>query len=208
MRIRRAIPDDVGALVRIKNQRQLHSGREESAGGGFLLGTDEQTYLSYIHSSICLVAENQPGGVVGFGIIFPDPVLRESEIWKRRDAATWLVDLGKYENRKLCYFEQFAFLDGFKRATVLMSYHIVKLAFDLGHQTLFATTVTQPVRNLAAVPFILKLGGMMAGNIHETYPGFGEIHSDIYLLEAADFHRKSIEHPLYPFVTRNPVIFG
>ena len=203
--IRKALPDDVGSLVRIKNRRQLETGRDESSLGGFLLGTDEETYLTYINSSICLVAENPSGSVVGFGIILPDAVLRSSELWLRRESATWSVDLGNYENQNLCYFEQFAFLDGFKRATVLMSYYIVKLAFDLGHQTLFASTVTKPVRNLAAVPFLLKLGGLKAGNINEVYPGFGEINSDIYLLEAAAFRRNSAEHPLYPFVTRHPV---
>jgi hypothetical protein len=101
---------------------------------------------------------------------------------------------------QLCYFEQFAFLPGYKRTAVALAYSLVKRAFDLGNQSLFTTTVHTPIRNLAAIPFIQAANGIFAGNINEYYPLVGHINSDIYIIEAASFYRQTKLHPLYPFL--------
>lgn len=81
-------------------------------------------------------------------------MLRQSDVWLRGHSATWYIDLAAYEPQQLGYFEQFAFLQGHKRAAVALAYNITKWAFGIGHEKLFATTVNEPVRNLAAIPFV------------------------------------------------------
>lgn len=198
-KLRKATPADAKAFLYTKDQLPLAINGTNTTTGGFLLGTDEATYLDYINTSYCLVAEEN-NKVIGFGIIFPDGKLRESDVWVRRHSATWHIDLAQYELQQLCYFEQFAFLTGHKRAAVALAYHITSWAFAMGHETLFATTVNEPVRNLAAIPFVNAANGIKAGNINETYPIIGHINSDIHLVEASNFYERAKAHPLYSFV--------
>lgn len=202
--LRKAVPGDEHAFVKIKQQLPLTMTDGTTSTGGFLLGTDEETYLEYINSCICLVAETAQE-VVGFGIIFPDHVLRASDIWQRRHSAQWYVDLEKYESQQLGYFEQFAFLRGNKRSAVLLAYNITRHAYLSGCETIFTTTVNKPILNLAAIPFIGAANGIKAGNIDEEYPLIGQINSDIYLVTAADFFCKAKAHPLYPFCAENTI---
>lgn len=204
--LRKAIPGDEYAFVAIKDQLPLTMSDGTTSTGGFLLGTNAATYREYINSSYCLVAE-QAGQPIGFGIIFPDEVLRSSDIWQRRHTASWNIELSAYENRSLCYFEQFAFVTGHKRTAVLLAYNIARWAFGMGHQVMFTTTVNKPIRNLAAIPFINAADGCHAGNIDETYPVIGHINSDIYMLEAEQFYINAAKHPLYPFVQANTFDF-
>lgn len=198
MNIRKARPDDAPAFVAIKEQLPLTLCDGSQSKGGFLLGTDAVTYASYIGSSWCLVAETG-GKVVGFGIIFPDAVLRSSDIWHRRATARWTVDLNEYEPHTLCYFEQLAFLNGYRRTAIALAYHLTMLAYAQGSEYLFTTTVRQPVLNLAAIPFINAAGGIKAGSIDEEYPVVGRILSDIYVVSAAVCSRNAAAHPLFPF---------
>ncbi len=201
IKLRKALPTDADAFVYIKEQLPLTLTDGSSTKGGFLLGTNKETYIEYITNSYCLIAEDNDL-VVGFGIVLPDHILRASDIWIRRAEATWNIGLEVYESKYLCYFEQFAFLPGYKRAAITLAYHIVKRAFGEGHEVMFTTTVNKPILNLAAIPFINAANGIKAGNINETYPIIGHINSDIYLLEATTFYRQSQAHPLYPFVNR------
>lgn len=195
--IRRAVPEDAIAFVQIKDQLPLTLSDGSSTKGGFLLGTDLKTYRNYIKNAYCLVATTEQG-VVGFGILLPDHLLRESEVWKKRHHAAWYIDLPFYEKQNLCYFEQLAFLPGHRKTVLKLSYNLVKWAFEEGHQTLFATTVNKPVLNLAAIPFIKAAGGIHAGNIDEVYPNIGAINSDIYLMASGLFFQKAQAHSLYP----------
>lgn len=170
--------------------------------GGFLLGTNEDTYRQYIDTCYCAVAEHNDN-VAGFAIIFPDDVVRRSDVWTRRHSATWHIPLHEYEDHSLCYFEQFAFLPGHRRTAVALAYNITRHAFAMGHHTMFATTVNKPVRNLAAVPFIKAVNGIHAGNIDETYPVIGHINSDIYMLQAQTFSHGVQAHPLRSFLTHH-----
>ncbi len=203
--IRRALPEDAAAFVQIKDQLPLKLSDGGSTKGGFLLGTDLKTYQSYIQNAYCLVAATEQG-VVGFGILLPDRLLRESEVWKKRHRAAWYIDLPFYEKQNLCYFEQLAFLPGHRKTVLKLSYTLVKWAFEEGHQTLFATTVNKPVLNLAAIPFIKAAGGIHAGNIDEVYPSIGAINSDIYLMASGLFFQKSAAHSLYPLFAANAYV--
>lgn len=203
-KLRSARPDDADAFIAIKEQLPLTLSNGDTTTGGFLLGTTAETYREYIGNSYCLAAEENEK-VIGFGIIFPDEVLRASDVWMRRDTATWHIDLDQYEKQSLCYFEQFAFLQGHKRAAVALAYHIANMAFGMGHTAMFTTTVNKPVLNLAAIPFINAANGCKAGNIDETYPIIGHINSDIYVLDAAMFYQQAAVHPLLPFVKMHTI---
>lgn len=198
MRMRRARIEDAALFAAIKDQLPMPLSDESTGSGGFLLGTDEPTYREYIKSSHCIVAE-QAGNVTGFAIILPDTELRRSDVWQKRHLATWHVALEEYESQELCYFEQFAFLPGHKRSAVALAYLAASLAFDSSATTLFATSVSKPTLNLAALPFIHAAGGLHAGNIDEHYPIFGDINSDIWLVEKATFKKRADHHPLSAF---------
>lgn len=201
-RIRIAEFHDAAAFVAIKDQLPIQKTDGSTTTGGFLLGTDLTTYQYYIENAFCLVAEVN-NIIVGFGIIFPDEMLRSSDVWLRRKQANWFIDLADWEDKKLCYFEQLAFLPGNKKQVILLAYNLVKWVFDLGYETLFTTTVKEPVLNLAAIPFINAVDGIKAGNIMEMYPKIGLINSDIYLVESELFYQKTINHILYPFFQDN-----
>ncbi|MFI5171173.1 MAG: hypothetical protein ACHQFW_02225 [Chitinophagales bacterium] len=204
-RIRIANKEDAANFVAIKNALPMQLSDGTSTTGGFLLGTDISTYEYYIENAFCLVAEVNDN-IVGFGIIFNDELLRNSEVWIKRQQAKWNIDLAAFENSRLCYFEQLAFLPGNKRLVIALAYNLVKWVFDQGYETLFTTTVKEPVLNLAAIPFIHAVNGYKVGNIDEVYPEIGRINSDIYLIDPDGFYNKTAAHAIYPFLERNPVL--
>ena len=166
-RIRIATPDDATAFATIKLQLPMTGKEEPSSRGGFLLGTDLVTYSKYIENAFCLVAESDDE-VIGFGIILTDKMLRVSDIWERRSHAKWNIHLPDYENKKLCYLEQFAVLTGHRRLAASLLYNLVKWVFDNGYDYLFTTTVKEPILNIAPLPFIDAVAGIKAGNIDEV----------------------------------------
>lgn len=200
--IRKAIAGDEAAMLHIKNALPLKTADGKTVRGGFLLGTDEATYRQYIEDAICFVAEDD-GRVVGFAIIFPDAMVRTSDVWARRGEATWHIDIEDWESKQLAYFEQFAFLPGYRRVAVVLAYNIIRHVFDAGADALFTTTVHEPVINLAPLPFIAAACGIKAGNINEVYPLVGHINSDIYLIEPDGFSIGVAQHALHSFFEAN-----
>jgi len=205
-RIRKAQLSDAEAFIAIKNQLPISMADGTTTKGGFLLGTDIDTYRHFIENEYCLVAEADTQ-VVGFGIILKDLSLRASEIWEKRSSADWFINLADYESQKLGYFEQLAFLKGHRKSVLKLCYNLVKWVFEQGYETLFTTTVNKPILNLAAIPFIKAADGIQAGNIDEFYPKIGQINSDIYLIEANGFFEKVKGHALWPFFEENTLRF-
>lgn len=194
-RIRVAHVRDAHAFIAIKNQLSFKNIDGETTQGGFLLGTSLENYQFFIENSYCLVAEVE-NQIVGFGIIFEDKMVRQSDIWHKRKEVNWSIDIESYENQKICYFEQIAFLEGHRILALNLAYRLAKLAFDDFHDTLFTTTVNEPIKNLAAVPFIKACGGKQIGSVNEHYENIGAIKSDIYCIEASDFYEKTTNHSL------------
>jgi hypothetical protein len=184
-RIRKAEPADAAAFISIKKQLPLKISEEGVTTGGFLLGNSEETYRLYIEHALCLVAEKDET-VVGFGIVFPDPLVRGSEIWQKRDLVKWKIDIDEWSDKPVCYFEQLAFLPGQKVLPAALALQLARLAFQ-DHEAMLTTTVRRPVLNDAAHPFIFRAGGRLAGNIDEHYPDAGPINSDIFILEKKEF---------------------
>ncbi|WP_394991498.1 hypothetical protein [Emticicia sp.] len=201
-RIRKAKLADAEDFMFIKSQLSMSLVEGTSTKGGFLLGTDVETYRNFIQNEYCLVAELDEK-VIGFGIILSDMTLRKSEIWEKRKSANLFVNLEEYEPNHLCYFEQLAFLKGHRKSVIILSYSLLNWVFEQGYDTLFTTTVNKPILNLAAVPFIHAVGGVKVGNIDEFYPSIGQINSDIYLIESKTFFEKTALHPIYAFLEEN-----
>lgn len=170
-----------------------------TTSGGFLLGTDPETYALYLSVGESLVAEAD-GKVVGFGLVFGDDLLRASPIWQRRDEAEWTMDIAPFLDRPLAYFEQLAFIKGYARQALAVCYHLARRSFDRGTVAMITTTVREPVRNLAAVPYILEIGGVHAGTLRESYPEVGHIVSDIHLMTAAAFYERTRRHRFFPWL--------
>lgn len=200
--IRKANAQDAEAMLHIKNCLPLKKTDGSSTKGGFLLGTNKEQYLKYIEESHCLVAEEN-NKVVGFGIVLKDQHLKTSDIWLRRKNAKWNIDIENYENINLNYFEQLAFLPGYRTLVVLLAYKLILNSINEGAKYIFATTVHKPILNLAAIPFILSVKGKWVGQIDEFYPIVGEILSDIYLIDLNYFNEEVKNHTLYPFIQKN-----
>ena len=59
-----------------------------------------------------------------------------------------------------------------------------------GADALITATVQAPVTNLAAVPYIERLGGTRIGRIDEVYPDFGPLLSDLWLVRSEAVHAR------------------
>ncbi len=207
MKIRKATTNDVEDFINVKNQLPFKYTDGRTSSGGFLLGTDKETYLKYIINDYCLVAENK-SGIVGFGIMLRDESVRKSDVWTKRHQATWEIDIAEYESKKICYFEQLAFLKGHSRTVMSLAYNLTCWAFEEGHSYFFTTAVKYPVTNLAAVPYILKASGKKIGNIDEIYPVIGQINSDIYMIGATNFYATAKASKLRPFLDKHYIRFS
>lgn len=186
-RIRPSITTDALDFDRIKNALPLNHTEGEQTQGGFLLGTDIATYQFYIENGLCFTAEYN-NDVVGFGVILPDAMVKQSELWEKREAVNWAIDIEQIEQRNIGYIEQLAVLKGYRKTALSLAYHLVKTAFDSGIDYMLTTTVRKPVLNLAAVPYIRAVGGRIVGQIDEQYPDIGSIKSHIHLIESQSFY--------------------
>jgi len=187
-KIRKSTLEDAEHFIRIKESLPLSTQNNHSQQGGFLLGTDIATYKFYISHGICFtaIASNE---VVGFGIILPNELVKQSELWEKRKTVKWSIDLAKLESSNIAYLEQMAFLKGNRKLTLVLSYNLVHAAFKHGADYILTTTVKEPVANEAAIPLIKAVGGKKVGNIDEVYPQVGAINSDIYLIDKTTFYR-------------------
>jgi hypothetical protein len=187
--LRTAVANDAPHFIEIKNQLSFKFVNGKTTTGGFLLGTDIDTYKQYIEKDYCLVVEKEIEKeikIIGFGIVLKNKNLKEAEIWTKRNSATWNINIKDYEQKQVCYFEQLAFIKGYSREVLKLCFNIMSWAYET-HSSMITTTVKEPIVNLAAVPYILKAGGQKVGNIKEKYPKIGKINSGIYLIEKEDF---------------------
>jgi len=199
--IRRSILEDASEFIKIKERLPLSTQDDHNNQGGFLLGTDIETYKFYISHGICLTAIADE--VVGFGIMLPNAIVKQSELWEKRKYVDWSVDLKTLENSNISYLEQMAFLKGHKKLTLILAYNLLHDAFEKGAEYVLTTTVRKPVINVAAVPLILAAGGKKVGNIDEIYPQIGDINSDIYLMGKETFYERVKRRTSYSFLAEN-----
>lgn len=193
-------------MLEVKSQLQLDVSSGDSLTGGFLLGSDESSYRHFVDHGLCAVATKETAeginNVVGFGIILPDAMIRQSPMWEKRHGIDWQIDISSHEAENLGYFEQLAFIRGHRRMAGLFAYELARAAFEGGSDTLFTTTVSEPVRNLAAVPMIENVGGRRVGEVKEGHPTLGSYTSDIYRIRKNDFIDSLRNHRLRSYLNR------
>lgn len=203
--IRPSILADAPQFMEIKNQLPMSSVEDSTTTGGFLLGTNIKTYELFIQTALCLSVENAKT-VVGFGIILPDVMVRQSELWEKRKLVNWAIDIEAIESQKICYFEQLAFLKGNGRYSLALAYSLLCKAFET-HDILLTTTVQKPISNLAAVPYILAASGGIIGNIDEIYPEVGDINSNVYMIQKSKFLEQAKFSPYYRFLEARKLVW-
>ncbi len=203
-RIRKSTLEDAKHFIRIKECLPLNTQSDDTQQGGFLLGTDIETYKFYISHGICFTAIASDE-VVGFGIMLPNELVKQSELWEKRKTVQWSVDLAKLEHSNISYLEQMAFLRGNRKLTLILSYNLVHAAFENGADHILTTTVRKPVANEAAIPLIHAVGGRRVGNIDEVYPQVGAINSDIYLMDKTTFYESIKSRISYDFLIANSI---
>ena len=201
-RIRKSILQDAQHFVRIKNELPLPRKNKSTKQGGFLLGTDINTYKFYIENGYCLTAIVNDK-IVGFGIILPNQLVIKSELWEKRKQVNWTINFNDIENSNVSYIEQLAFLKGHRKLSIILPYNLVKSVFDNGSDFILTTTVKKPIVNTAAIPYIKSIGGFKIGNINEIYPIVGSINSDIYLIKKETFYKTIETLTFYDFLKSN-----
>ncbi|RUA08224.1 MAG: hypothetical protein DSY82_07295 [Flavobacteriia bacterium] len=201
-KIRKSILQDAQHFVRIKNKLPLPKENKDTTQGGFLLGTDINTYKFYIENGYCLTGVIK-GKIVGFGILLPNQIVKSSELWEKRKKVNWTININDLENNNVSFIEQLAFLRGHRKLSLVLSYNLVKTGFDKGADFILTTTVQKPIINTAAIPYIKSIGGFKIGNIDEIYPKIGNINSDIYLIKKNSFYKKIKELSFYELLKSN-----
>lgn len=187
--IRRAARADVPALLEIKAALELSLNAENE--GGFLLGTSAETYLEHIAKGEVWVLESSKG-VVGFAVIWQNETLKASELFEKRHEATFLSDPGALLHLPIAYFDQLAVLPDPRHRAHGKNLALFALLVGLrSHPLILATTVSAPISNRAALPFLHAAGFETIGSIDEVYPGVGPISSTLHLLNKEVFLEQS-----------------
>jgi hypothetical protein len=181
LRLRRARPEDVPGLLAVKAALPLGDG----AHGGFLLGVSAEAYAALIAHAHVLVLE-RGDEVQGFAAALPDPVLRASELWARRDRIRFRgLDPAALETARLGYFDQLAVLPrpDLSRFAPVLGFAALTALLDDGCDHVFATTLREPVRNVAALTLLRAVGARRAGEVEEVYDGVGRTVSEVHHLD-------------------------
>lgn len=180
-RIRRATRSDAEAILAVKRALALPPDARQAPHGGFLLGASLQQYRLLIDVANVWVLHGTDGAVAGFAVLLPEPVLRASELWTRRQAIRWEVPAGwAAPEQRVCYFDQLATLPAARMRAPELALSALREAVRSGHEHLFATVVTHPLRNVASLALLRALGARRVGSVDEEYPEVGRIASDLY----------------------------
>lgn len=198
--LRPAKTGDETEFCRVKEQLPMpQAAQNTTTQGGFLLGTNAENYRFFIENAFTNVLEDQ-GKIVAFAIILPDALVRNSDLWQRKDEIAWQnFDAKKLAEAPLCYFEQLAVLPDSKYRFygIALAFKTLETAFAAGHAAMFTATVKSPILNLAAVPYLENVGAQVVGTVNENIEGFGNLVSDVYFVERETFARTVAAHRLY-----------
>lgn len=198
--LRRATLEDLDAVLAIKRALPMpHAGHErsETSSGGFLLGSDAQTYAELLAVARMWLLEIA-GVAVGFSVTLDDPVLRASPVWARRPLIQWHADFDPDAAlaRRIGYFDQLAVLPRLRSrywGAALALRALAELIEDEAHDLVLTTTVLEPIVNRAALPYLARVGARTVGRLAERYEGVGPIVSAIHAIEAGRY-REHVAH--------------
>lgn len=155
--------------------------------GGFLLGCSGERYALLAAAGCVLVVEDC-SGLVGFAVTLPDPVLRASELWARRDLIRWRAGFGAPPpDERIAYFDQLALAPSANRLLgPTLALAAARALAGSGHRHLYATTLRRPLRNPAALALLAAGGACHVGEVTERYEQVGEVVSDLHHLLLAE----------------------
>lgn len=185
-RLRPGTAADVPAMLAIRAALAL-GGDRVPRRGGFLLGCSAERYALLAGSGCVLVVEGGTG-LAGFAVTLPDPVLRASELWARRDLIRWRPGFGAPPpDERLAYFDQLALAPSASRLLgPTLALAAARALAEAGHRHLYATTLRRPLRNPAALALLAAGGACRVGAVTERYEQVGEVVSDLHHLLLAD----------------------
>jgi hypothetical protein len=196
-RVRRATPADAEALLAIKHALALPADARAAPRGGFLLGTSLERYRTLIEVADVWVLHDAQGAIGGFAVLLPEPVLRASELWTRRELIRWDAPAGwAAPEERACYFDQLAILPHARMRAPELALIALRAAVAAGHEHLYATIVAHPVYNAASLPLLRALGAQRVGTVEEEYEGVGTIVSELYYAPLAGADERLARTPM------------
>lgn len=188
MRIRRGEQADIPAMLALKARLRFQEGAARSTRGGFLLGSSEAGYQQRLRDGLLWVLEDS--GLHGFAIVLPDAAFKTSELWQRRQEVQGAIDVGAFEAMSLGYFDQLAVRPGApRRYSAALALTAMMDLMHTGADAMITATVVEPVVNLAAVPFVQRMGGVCVGRLDEHTPEVGDLVSEVWVVSRAGYER-------------------
>ena len=180
--VRTATQSDVDSIIAIKQALSLADG----SSGGFILGSPRDLYCAWLETAVVKVLQKEQC-VVGYTICLPDVVVRQSELWQKKDRIAFSIPIDSIVNEKIAYFEQLAVLPRYRRYVASLLITTLDAVFAQGHQHMFATTVCEPFNNYAAQGLFKRGAAQMVGYLREHYPEHGTIVSKLHYVARANY---------------------
>ena len=188
---------DVSSILAIKQALRFSN----SNGSGFILGSDAELYRTWIKTAVVKVLQikrasdnklsqtNRAQRVCGYAICLPDKVLRQSELWQKKDRIDFNIPITSIVNEKIAYFEQLAVLPRYRRYVSALLIATLDTVFAQGHQHLFFTTVCEPFNNQSTQGLHKRGAAQTVGYLREHYPEHGAIVSQLHYVPRANYQQ-------------------
>ncbi len=183
--VRAATLSDVDSIIAIKQALPPVDG---GRGSGFILGSARELYCAWLETAVVKVLQVEQC-VGGYAICLPDAILRQSELWQKKDRIAFSIPIASIVNEKIAYFEQLAVLPRYRRYVSSLLIAILDTVFAQGHLHLFATTVCEPFNNYAAQGLFKRGAAQTVGYLREHYPEHGTIVSQLHYVQQHDYQR-------------------
>jgi hypothetical protein len=190
--LRWAAEEDVEGLLTLREARAWAgvAGAGGRSAGGFLLGCTREQYREHVAAGAVLLGVGPGRDVAGFSVVWDDARFRASALFERRQRAEVPPALvARLLASRVAYFDQLVTLPGRPWLAARLAYAHLCAAMR-AHDAVLATTVTAPVVNEAALPFLAAMGFAVVGSLSERYAQVGDVRSAVYLLEAATLHER------------------
>jgi hypothetical protein len=187
VKLRRGTAGDIPQLLEVKHSRRLG----EQTSGGFLLGSDAAGYLQQVEHGQVWVLDAAGGILSGFATTLGASAFAASPLYTLKDQVAWSTDVSATLKQPVGYFDQLAVRAGVSsRAAARLAFVALWELFSQGAHAVVSTTVSAPIRNLASIPFIERVGGRAVGQVAETYPEVGDLVSTVWLFTFDEVHRR------------------
>lgn len=187
MNLRRATLEDVPQLLDVKLSRRL----TDQTSSGFLLGSDAAGYVRQLECGNVWVLDSGRSRLAGFATTLGPAAFRASPLFALGERVAWSEDASYALRQPVGYFDQLAVrCQVSARAAARLAFVALWDLFIQGAQHVVSTTVAEPVRNSASIPFIERVGGVTVGHLAETYPEIGDLVSAVWLFSYAEVTRR------------------